>query len=72
MHSDDFISVNLETYSDISLDWEQIVHVNDIIFTCGEEESTIRGESDCCYVGGMTIFVLFDQYEGLKCTIKTW
>lgn len=72
MHSDDFISVNLETYGDVSLDREQVVHVNDIILSCGEEESAIRGESDCCYVGGVTIFVLFDQNKGLKCTIETW
>jgi len=69
VHSDDFISVNLETYGDISLDGEQVVHVNDIILSCGEEESAIRGESDCCYVGGVTIFVFFYQNEGLKCTI---
>lgn len=69
MHSNDFISVNLETYGDISLDGEQVVHVNDIILSCGEEESAIRGESDCCNVRGVTIFVFFYQNEGLKCTI---
>jgi len=72
VHSNNFISVNLKTYGYISLDREQIVHIDDIILTCCEKESTVWGESDCCYVGGMTIFVLFDQDEGLKCTIQAW
>jgi len=43
--------MHFETDSDIALDGEEVVNVDDVILTSGEEETVVRGEADCCYVG---------------------
>lgn len=40
-----------ETNSDIALDGEEVVNVDDVVLASGEEETVVRGEADCCYVG---------------------
>jgi hypothetical protein len=72
VHADDLVSVYLETDSDVSLHWEQVVNVDDIVLASGQEESIVGGESDGCYVGGVTVLVLLYQHEWLKCAIQAW
>lgn len=69
VHSNNFISMNLQANSNITIYWKEVVQINNIVLACCKEESTIRWKSNCCYVRGVTIFVLFNKDKGLECTI---